>query len=130
MYDDYERVKLLFEYTKFHIGVYLTLASVLVGILSLKQDFGFVVIPQLLTTAIVFIMIAGAAGGTIVSRLTKVKSYTEFHDNKTGPIRSELFTGEIWTYIEHLSFWAGILFAALAFLAPVFSNFGNNGITW
>jgi hypothetical protein len=130
MYDDYERVKLLFEYTKFHIGVYLTLASILVGILGLKQDFGFVVIPQLLVISIILIMIAGAAGGTIVSRLTKVKTYDEFYNEMTGPVRAKWFRGEIWTYIEHLTFWAALIFALLAILLPTFAPSNSIMPTW
>ena len=67
--NDYERVKLLFEYTKFHIGVYLSLATLLVGIFS-RGDKRLVFSFSLLMVSVGIIVLAGFAGGTNVSRLT------------------------------------------------------------
>lgn len=118
MYDDYERVKLLFDYTKFHIGVYLTLASTLVAVIGLKKDLQFDVEICFIIASVLSIMIAGLSGGTIVSRLTQVKTYDEFWNEATGPFRLKLFKGENWTYIEHVSFWIGLLLAFAAFIIP------------
>ena len=36
---DYEKVKLLFDYTKYHIGIYTTLGTILIGVLGLHSGF-------------------------------------------------------------------------------------------
>src|SRR4051794_11522956 len=64
---DYEKVKLLFDYTKYHIGIYTTLGTILIGILGLHS--GGNNEPKLqfcgsfIWVSIVFIAIAGVAGG-------------------------------------------------------------------
>jgi hypothetical protein len=117
---DYDRVKLLFEYTKFHIGVYLTLASIILGILGLKPPTSVSASMTLLIAGAVLFAIAGMAGGIIVSRLTQVTTYNEFWQKKTGPFWWDWLPGQCWTYIEHTSFWLGFASLAAAFLFPCF----------
>ncbi len=118
--NDYERVKLLFEYTKFHIGVYLSLASLLVAIFGLKKNYDIVFSSSLLMVSVGMITIAGLAGGIIVSRFTQVTTYNEFWFKRTGPWRLNIFVGECWTYIEHTAFWIGLIGAICAFFFPDF----------
>ena len=115
---DYERVKLLFEYTKFHIGVYLSLATLLVGIFGLNNKIRPAFSASLLMVSVGMIVVAGLAGGVIVSRLTQVTTYDEFWSDPTGPWRLQCFRGEGWTYIEHTAFWIGLVGAILAFFRP------------
>lgn len=62
-------LELLFDYTKFHIGVYLTLAPAFITIASLKRGDSFVLElrGRLVVLAVICFFIAGIAGGVIVS---------------------------------------------------------------
>src|SRR4051812_41925156 len=70
---DLESLKLLYDYTKFHIGFYLTLASGFIAIASLKkgEGFAFELKQNLVWIAMGFFMLAGFAGGIIVSSITQ-----------------------------------------------------------
>jgi hypothetical protein len=94
-------LELLFDYTKFHIGVYLTLAAAYITVWP----------------AVIFIIIAGFAGGVIASSITQTKSVSveSFLKEQTGPWGTTWFTGKWWTYIEHTSFWIGIACVVLSF---------------
>lgn len=109
----------MFDYTKFHIGVYISLASAVVAVLGLKKTYQFEVEASLMIIGVINIMIAGLAGGTIVSRLTQVLSYDEFWTMKTGPGRAAWLTGEEWTYLEHASFWIGLVCIFIAIAGPI-----------
>src|SRR5262245_22465987 len=85
---------LLFDYTKFHIGLYLTLASAYITVASVKVgdrlalslDWKFVI------AAMLAFMLAGFAGGVIVSSITQCfgtspdcKSTAAFLKKEIGP---------------------------------------------
>ena len=117
-------LELLFDYTKFHIGVYLTLAAayITLGTSHLsdnlpKLNAGFV------WTAVIFIAIAGFAGGVIASSITQSQSANveEFLKDPTGPWSMECFPGRTWIYIEHTAFWIGIVFVLLSYAWPKLS---------
>jgi hypothetical protein len=119
-------LELLFDYTKFHIGIYLTLtasylavATANVGgkrLLELNSFFVWV--------AVIAFMIAGLAGGTIISSITqyvKGGSSVDFLDDsdKIGPWDCKklyFLTARKWTHIEHTSFWVGLLSAVFSFI--------------
>ena len=87
-------------------------------------DFGdgplFQLRPVWVWVAILFFLLAGAAGGTIVSSITQSDSLSskQFLAEKIGPIGTKMFSALTWTRIEHLSFWAGIL-AAIASIKQI-----------
>ena len=118
-------LELLFDYTKFHIGLYLTLASVYITIATLRvKDMPLVPLNSYwMWMAIVAFMIAGLAGGIIASSISqwfgdKVNSADSFLKEPTGPSgigRLLQFTGKKWTQIEHWAFWMGLVFAVLSF---------------
>ena len=112
----------LFDYTKFHIGLYLTLtASYLTAksaniggepVLSLN--------PWLAWPAVAAFMLAGLAGGVIASSITQRVggSSIEFLADPIGPWdwKRIHFRARTWTYIEHTSFWVGLLLAVFSFV--------------
>jgi len=114
-------VELLFDYTKFHIGLYLTLTASYLTVatakinekplLNLNQRYFWV--------AIVAFMVAGLAGGMIASSITqtKARSSAEFLEEPIGPWdwKPVFFRARVWTWIEHTSFWVGLIAAALSF---------------
>jgi hypothetical protein len=108
-------LELLFDYTKFHIGVYLTLAAAYITLAT--SQLGARLNPNFVWLALMFIIVAGFAGGVIASSLTQTKSVTveSFLKEHTGPWGTAWFTGKWWTYIEHTSFWIGIVCVVLSF---------------
>lgn len=125
--DGLKGLELLFDYTKFHIGLYLTLASAYITVASVKVgdqlalslDWSFVI------AAMFAFMLAGFAGGVIVSSITQCygtapdcKSTARFLEMPIGPwdLRSVWLPARLWTYIEHTAFWLGLMLAFLSFV--------------
>jgi len=116
-------LEMLYDYTKFHIGVYLTLTGSYLtaafanfqGVRVIPLDIAFV------PPTVLFVMLAGFAGGVIVSSLTQTVggSSQEFLETDIGPwdVRWRLvyFKARWWTYIEHTAFWIGLVLAVLSF---------------
>lgn len=114
-------LELLFDYTKFHIGLYLTLTVAYItaatakvndqSILSLNSNY--------IWPAIIAFMVAGLAGGVIASSITQTaaRSSEEFLNQAIGPWEWKLihFQARIWTWIEHTAFWVGLGSAVLSF---------------
>jgi hypothetical protein len=117
-----EKVKLLFEYTKFHIGLYTTLGTVFVGAVNfLKKSDNFLAVPfcsGYLWTAVALLALAGFSGGIIASTLPHHNTVGSFWVTPVGPFRTQLMAGQYWTYVEHTAFWASLVAAVLAFLLP------------
>jgi hypothetical protein len=116
---NYDKVKLLFDYTKFHIGLYTTLGTLFVGVLTFSQAHLPTCSRVLLWLGVICVGVAGLAGGVIASTLPHMDSIQMFWTKRLGPFGSERvsLTGENWTYLEHGAFWAGLLLAAAAFFA-------------
>lgn len=111
----WEQLKLLFDYTKFHIGLYVTLASALIALVNTEFGKALKLRPALIWAAVLFIALAGLAGGVIASSLPWFESIHSFKDTLIGPFRLRMMSGEFWTYLEHTSFWLGIGSILLAF---------------
>jgi hypothetical protein len=115
-------LELLFDYTKFHIGLYLTLAAAYITVATAKigEKPLLTLDPKFFWPAIVTFMIAGLAGGVIASSITQTeaRSSREFLNEPIGPWDWEAihFSARKWTYIEHTSFWIGLTLAVLSFL--------------
>lgn len=115
-------LELLFEYTKFHIGVYLTLTSVYVAIatLEINDKLALAINPYLLGLSILATMLAGLAGGVIIGSITQIESSrsSEFLECAIGPweLKRCRFHARKWTYVEHTSFWIGLISAVLSFI--------------
>lgn len=79
-----KNLELLYDYTKFHIGTYTTLATLYIGIANAKFS-GFCVLLNrpFYTVAVLALLVAGLAGGTVVSSITQSKAL----DSETFPGR-------------------------------------------
>jgi len=117
--DRYEQVKVLFEYTKFHIGLYTGLGSVAVALLSTKL---VTVCSIPLYLSVLILAIAGFAGGIIASSMPEAETVEKFMECRTGPYNFPLCTGRCWTRIEHAAFWAAVIIGFIAFLVPPISQ--------
>ena len=109
----------LFDYTKFHIGLYLTLTASYVAVASVKGQDSKLLLELAQTwfwAAILCFMFAGLAGGIIASSLTQTaaRSTASFLAEEIGPWSLKLLQARTWTWIEHTSFWAGLIFALLS----------------
>jgi hypothetical protein len=116
---DYEKVKTLFDYTKFHIGLYTTIGAILVAAIGTKA---IPFRPLALWTCIILIGVAGFAGGVVASTLPGCNSLTQFLKDPVGPWDIKLFScsGQTWTRIEHTAFWLAIIVGLISFASPTY----------
>ncbi len=126
----FERLKLLFDYTKFHIGLYTTLVTLLIALISLgSEELVFIQHIALAATTVCFVL-AGACGGVIASNIPYFATLGEFQRTGFGPrwlwskkqataanlpnpgfAMFPILKGPTWASLEHLFFWLGILIA-------------------
>jgi hypothetical protein len=101
----------LMAYTIFHIGVYVSLFTALIGVrLFTNLDYAIV------KFAVASFLIAGLCGGIIAGHIPHYKDADTFFADKIGPFGSNMFRFKVWAFIEHTSFWIGISLIA----APYF----------
>jgi hypothetical protein len=115
-----EQLKTLFDYTKFHIGMYTTLVAAIVGVFandSWAHDYAKMT-PFIMGTVVCF-LIAGAAGGLIASAIPFYSSFNDFENAKLGPWRMQWIPAIICTHVEHTAFWAGCAIAAAGLFASL-----------
>ena len=118
---EYEKVKLLFDYTKYHIGIYTSLGTIAVAALGLHDNVTFKFCGLLLWLSIGFIAVAGLAGGIIASTLPEKNSLEQFFTQATGFWGVHFLSGRTWTRIEHTAFWVGLIAGLISFLMPELS---------
>jgi hypothetical protein len=116
-----KKLELLYDYTKFHIGLYLILASAYITLATSKigrKDILPILQPALVWIAVGFFMVAGIAGGVVASGVSQSRSNSaeDFLREKIGPWSTTLFPGRVWVYVEHTAFWLGLIFAVLSFV--------------
>ena len=110
-----EQLKLLFEYTKFHIGLYTGLVTLFIGVLAFGGD----QIPADLfwcaKLSIVFIAFAGMCGGVVVSNIPEHQDFDNYWKCESLPLSSlpllkrVEFKTKDWATAEHVFFWMAIL---------------------
>jgi hypothetical protein len=119
-----KRLERLYDYTKFHIGVYLSAATGLTGLIGSIADkkagqflFDLVGAPPFLGLALVFMVLAGACGGVVATSITESRSFDAFWTKPQGPSwRRDGPLGKRWVEAEHLFFWASLASMLLAVL--------------
>ena len=121
-------LELLYDYTKFHIGLYLTLTASYIAVASVKLSDGkgttqfLDTDPYLMTFAVVCFLLAGFAAGVIASSITQFTAggAKEFLASRIGPWNSKLVydIGKNWTYLEHTAFWLGLFAAIISIALP------------
>lgn len=126
---EFEQLKLLFDYTKFHILLYTTLITLLIGLFAFGIDEEFVTqFRKAMKPVVVCFLIAGAAGGVIGTNIPKFDKFSTFwHGQDSSTNNKKLyispfggkflnFPGKRWATVEHGAFWIGILIAIYSFL--------------
>jgi len=99
----FEQLRLLFDYTKFQIRLYTTLAVVFTAAFAFEPAV-FKLHRGLLGLAVVLVCLAGMAAGIIASRCTQFTSPRELWATRIGPLRSRCLRGEYWSYLQHTFF--------------------------
>lgn len=115
---DDKRLDRQLGYQQFHIGIYVSLATAIIG--------GSVFYGEKLTTitshqrwrlaaAIVLLLLAGMCGGMVAVRVPRSSSYAMFADERYGfrfpGLRAEWpkLLSETWESWEHLFFWGAMV---------------------
>lgn len=115
-----DQLKQLYDYTKFHIGLYTTLITAIVGVFGnsgLKLQYSYMV-PYMKVTVILF-MAAGAFGGLIASSIPFFTKFEDFRNARLGLWSCQWIPSIRCTHLEHGAFWLGCLIAVLGlFFAP------------
>jgi len=118
----------LYDYTKFHIGVILTLTTTFITVASVKlsESHGGEIqfLPTnkcLLYVGTFFLLLAGAAAGVIVSKIPEYiedGSSEEFLKREIWPFKWECLRkpGHCWSSRQHKFFWAGFILSILSII--------------
>ena len=117
-----KRIERLYDYTKFHIGIYLSAAGALaslISVLSTKDTQLPVVLrhvrfPWLLGLSFLAMMLAGVAGAIVATSAIQCAAYDDFVEMPQGAFGCTPFTGKTWTSIEHGAFWFSLVSLAVA----------------
>jgi hypothetical protein len=104
------QLKLMMDYTLFHIGVYITLSTLLVSLMGLKAaEEKIAVLRPFLTWTLVFFVLAGMCGGVIAGSLPFYESFKHFSNTNIGPFFAvHMLPSRVWMTAEHLLFWFGV----------------------
>lgn len=118
-----KRLDRLYDYTKFHIGIYLTLGTAAVTLFAATYKTDGSLLKHLIGSKWLFlagvlcIALAGIAGGVIASYSTQKKTFDELwnDDLQMGfvPFKRK---GHWWASREHIAFWVGLFLIAASFL--------------
>ena len=99
-----KQLELLMNYTVFHIGVYISLFTALIGA-SVLAD----VHSNLLRFSVACFLLAGICGAVVGSNIPEFNDFSTFSRTKIGPWGFQWFTYWYWTTTEHIAFWVGIV---------------------
>lgn len=104
-----DQLKLLSDYTLFHIGLYATLITALS---SLAQFGRARVSPPLIKCAaftVACFLVAGAAGGAIASNIPNYARFADYDAANLNVFGIPSLTYQTWAHVEHGAFWLGIV---------------------
>lgn len=105
-----EQLKLLMDYTVFHIGVYITLGGLMISLLGsnifaerMKTMRCYIV------AALGCFLIAGIFGGIVAGNLPYFTKFSDFTEASIGPwIATHALPASFCMKAEHTAFWLGI----------------------
>lgn len=105
-----DQLKHLYDYTKFHIGMYTTLMAVIVGVFA-NDSFHeqYIEFLPFVKITLLFYFMAGACGGLIASSIPYHKSFHIFMRMTLKPWNCKLLriNAKRCTHWEHSLFWLG-----------------------
>lgn len=105
----------LYDYTKFHIGLYATLVTVTLGVINLGEPVNISPLQEdLLGFVALLFALAGGAGGIVCTNCIRFSSDAEVDRNERCVFwgnRLPVITIQHIANVEHALFWLGILVA-------------------
>ncbi len=110
-----EQLKLLFDYTKFHIGLYTGLVTLMLAVLAFGGDQIPTDLMWCARLAIALIAVAGMCGGIVVGNIPEHKNFHTFWNCTSLPLSSLPILScvkckaKYWATAEHVFFWIAIL---------------------
>jgi hypothetical protein len=112
------QLKMLFDYTIFHIGLYTTLVTALFALLTFGHEHKRVKLSlSPLKWTVGFFLLAGAAGGAIASNIPHYRDFATYSSAGLTAFGFIPLPSYSWLeHIEHAAFWFGIFFATFGFL--------------
>lgn len=109
----------LYDYTKFHIGIYLSFAGGIAALLGTENTGWFIsnlVEPnkEPLYWALSLMILAGMCGGVVASSTIECASFSDHWDKPQGPRCLPILAlkGKYWAALEHGFFWLSLLVLA------------------
>ncbi|WP_233887002.1 hypothetical protein [Paraburkholderia flagellata] len=115
--DDDTRLDRLYDYTKFHIGIYLSAAGGLAALIALASD--STKLPYInrligthwaLVISFALMVFAGISGAIVATSTIESETYTKFIQTPQGAYGFNPFPGKTWVTLEHACFWLSLLF--------------------
>jgi hypothetical protein len=104
------QMKMMMDYTIFHIGVYITLSTLLVTLIGLKAfEEKLSALRPFLGWTLVFFVVAGMCGGIVAGSLPYYESFDAFSKADIGPFFApHVLPSRFWMSAEHVFFWCGV----------------------
>jgi hypothetical protein len=119
----FESLKLLFDYTKFHIGIYASLAGAFVTLLGSKFAERWRIPRPGVIISLCGVVVAGASGGVVASSLPSLVGRNDYGAAVVGPSWCPVgMTVSMWTHIEHGAFWMAILSIVVSSFIAAYSQ--------
>lgn len=126
-----KQLERLYDYTKFHIAIYLSAGGGIAGLVSAAAEgaskqtyFGSLIgCRWALALSFCFMVLAGIAGAVVATSTIESTSYKDFRDEKQGAYGCTPMRGRHWVHAEHFFFWLSLLSLAVSiFTAPAVLN--------
>ena len=115
----YDKLKLLSDYTKFHIGLYTGVVAAFLGIAKLGEANFSSAHMMLLFVSIICICLAGGCGGVVASNIAELEtaSFRVFWNRPIGILNLNItkMRTEQWSQYEHVFFWFGVILGLFNF---------------
>jgi hypothetical protein len=107
------QLNMMMDYTVFHIGVYITLSTLLASLLGLELfKEKIAVLRPFLGWTLIFFVCAGLCGGIVASSLPFYENFERFSNASIGPFFAvHMLPSRFWMSMEHVFFWCGVLTA-------------------
>ncbi len=109
-----EQLKFLMDYTKFHIGLYATVITILLAVASIGGKTVPCIYHQPVVITLVCVLLAGLAGGIIAGHIPEQTSFKAFWYERTGPWSCKCIPTRYVARFEHVVFWIGVANACAA----------------
>lgn len=110
---DLEKIKMVYDYAKFHIGLYASViaASIAIGKIQGGETSPDSLLKVLAMMGVGCVLAAGACGAMVAVNTPDLlhKSYNEFKTTKLTALKTISMRVENWLSWEHKFFWVGLL---------------------